>query len=437
MTKTFHRRAARVCLALILVLPAQHSLAAGFYLTEIGTPGSLGTAGAANPTNNFGADTAWANPAGMTGVKQDTLMAGFQALVPFARFDSSLAAEVPSGTPVRGNDGGNAGEWAPVPSFFYVNKLSDRASAGIAVTGVMGGGIDYGDDFVGRYSTISAMLQGLGITPSFGYKVNDRLSLGVGASIIYTLFEQDIAIRDLGGLPPTPPFPAPTPATDGEVNIEEATDWGVQGVFGLQYQLTDRLLLGAVYRSEFDAELEGDVKFKRLPIPDGDVDVDWTNPQWLDVGIRYKLNEDLALAVNAGWQEWSEFSANTLAVDISGTPKVVNLDRNFDDTWYVGAAIGERHVSPKGVRFWTIGASYDSSPVDDDDRTLDLPFDEMVKLSAAWGLEGAGNLDYSIGGTLAWLGDGKVDQTSQGVRVKGEFDTNLLVILGATLRYEF
>jgi len=34
-------------------------------------------------------------------------------------------------------------------------------------------------------------------------------------------------------------------------------------------------------------------------------------------------------------------------------------------------------------------------------------------------------------------GDAKVDQTAQGVRFKGEFDTNLIFSLGGTVRYTF
>jgi hypothetical protein len=60
-----------------------------------------------------------------------------------------------------------------------------------------------------------------------------------------------------------------------------------------------------------------------------------------------------------------------------------------------------------------MGISYDTSPVDDDDRTLDLPMDEQLKLSAACAREGK-KLDYAIGATLMYLGDGKVDQTAQG-----------------------
>jgi long-subunit fatty acid transport protein len=62
-----------------------------FYVSEIGTPGSLGTAGVANTTNTFGADSAFTNPAGMTGLKQDTLESGMQVLIPDIRFDSSIA----------------------------------------------------------------------------------------------------------------------------------------------------------------------------------------------------------------------------------------------------------------------------------------------------------------------------------------------------------
>ena len=72
-----------------------------------------------------------------------------------------------------GSDGGNAGDIAGIPSFFYVKNLSERSRFGFSVTGPIGGGVDYGDDFVGRYQTISAVLVGLALSPAYGYKVND------------------------------------------------------------------------------------------------------------------------------------------------------------------------------------------------------------------------------------------------------------------------
>ena len=44
---------------------------------------------------------------------------------------------------------------------------------------------------------------------------------------------------------------------------------------------------------------------------------------------------------------------------------------------------------------------------------------------------------YALGASVMYVGDGKVDQTAQGVRFKGEFDTNLILSLGGTVRYSF
>jgi long-chain fatty acid transport protein len=217
------------CLLAAPVVPA-----AGFYIPEVGTPSSLGTGGVANPTNTYGADASWTNPAGMTGLQHDEIMAGLQLILPKTEFDSSIAT-------AGGSDGGNAGVVAPIPSFFYVNKVSDRLRLGFSVAGVLGGGLDYGDNFVGRYSTISAELAGVGLSPSLAWQVNDRLSLGAGVSFMYTLFNEEIAIN---------PDLVPTGnGRDGKLKIEDATDWGYQPFFGLTYAFSDRALLGVVYRA--------------------------------------------------------------------------------------------------------------------------------------------------------------------------------------------
>ena len=54
-----------VFLAGAALLATGQSMAAGFYLTQVGTPMSIGTVGVANTTNTWGADAAWAQPAGM------------------------------------------------------------------------------------------------------------------------------------------------------------------------------------------------------------------------------------------------------------------------------------------------------------------------------------------------------------------------------------
>jgi long-chain fatty acid transport protein len=117
--------------------------------------------------------------------------------------------------------------------------------------------MDYGKDFVGCYVIRDVTLAGVALTPSLAYRVTDKLPLGAGVLVVYTTLEQSIAIRQ----------GAPDPALDGRVKFENLDDWGVQGILGLTYAFTDKLLLGVVYRSQSDTDLEGDVNFEGLRNP--------------------------------------------------------------------------------------------------------------------------------------------------------------------------
>jgi long-chain fatty acid transport protein len=400
------------------MLLAQQLQAGGFYIAEVGTPTSLGTAGAANVTNTYGPDAAWTNPAGMTNLDSDQMMAGFQLVVPSVEFDSSRAD-------AGGNDGHNAGNVAAIPSLFYVKKTGDRSRFGFSVVAPMGGGVNYGDDFVGRYGATKVALQVVGLSPSFAYEVNDRLSLGAGVSMIYTRYDQNIAIN------------LPLAIPDGKVKIENATDWGYQPFLGLQYQLSEKTLLGVIYRAEADVDLEGDLNFRNMPSgfspAANEIDVGWDNPQLLEVGIRHRLRDDLILVANADWQDWSQFSENRLEPSGGILNPKVTLDRNWKDTWHVGVGV----LRILGAHAWSAGVGYDSSVVEDKDRTIDLPLDQVIKFSGAYAWKGSKQLDFSLGATLAYLGEGKVDQEAQGVRFKGEFDTNYVLFAGGTVRYTF
>jgi long-chain fatty acid transport protein len=419
MTGTLNRHVYAFLLTASGALLAHNSMAAGFYIAEVGTPTSLGTGGVANPTNTYHADAAWTNPAGMTGLARDSMVAGLQVVLPKAEFDASIAT-------AGGDDGGNAGMNAVIPSFFYVKTLTNKARFGISLTAPQGGGFDYGDNFAGRYQTSKATLAAISIAPSFAYKLSDRFSIGAGVSIIHTKFEQNIMLNQAALAGPG--------TADGKVKIENATDWGYQPFLGLTAQLTDRVLLGVVYRAKADVELEGDLNFRNLIIPQpaaSDIDVGWDNPQWLEAGLRYRLSEDNHLLLNGGWQDWSEFGEkNELTVD----GRVATLDRQWDDTWHAGIAFAHRAGAKPG---YSVGFAYESSPVKNEHRTFDLPVDELYKVSASYFWHGNKQLDFSLGSTLYLVGDADIDVTAQGVRAAGKFDKNYFLFLGGTARYTF
>ena len=134
----FHLRLT-LSITAVLLLTSTSLFAGGLYLPELGTPISVGTAGVGNVTNDVIADAAITNPAGMTGIKSDVVLAGLQLLIPTVRFDSDIAT-------AGGSDGGNAGFVSAIPSTFVVKTLGDDWRLGLGITAPLGGGVDYGAD---------------------------------------------------------------------------------------------------------------------------------------------------------------------------------------------------------------------------------------------------------------------------------------------------
>jgi hypothetical protein len=75
--------------------------------------------------------------------------------------------------------------------------------------------------------------------------------------------------------------------------------------------------------------------------------------------------------------------------------------------------------------------------VKDEYRTLDFPVDEQWELSASCAWKHSDALAFSLGATLAFVGDAALEQTAQRVTVRGDYDTNFLAIVGGTFRYDF
>jgi long-chain fatty acid transport protein len=406
-----------------LLMFSQLGFAGGFYLPEVGSPGSVGTAGVANVVNNFGTDAALTNPAGMTGLKRDQVLIGNQALIPYQKFDSSIAE-------AGGDDGGNAGVLAVVPGFYAVKTLGDRFRAGFSVAGPVGGGFDFRRDFVGRYQAYQSSINGAAFSPSLGFKVNNKLSVGAGVSAIYTIFNEKIAVNQ-GAAP------------DGKVELEDLDDWSAQGFLGLTFQATDKLMFGLNYRSKSDVDVEGDIKFRNISNPienritsrlDG-AEIQFDYPQVLRLGAKYEATDKLTLFADVDWEDWSQFSDNKLSIDASGPTTIVQtIDRNWKDTYHVGLGM---FYNFDDTHHLSAGVAYDSSPVDDKDRTIDLPLDEQVKFSLGYGKRGKSNWSHAISASAMWFGDAEVDQVAQGERFKGEFDTNWIFVIGANLQYRF
>lgn len=121
-----------------------------------------------------------------------------------------------------------------------------------------------------------------------------------------------------------------------------------------------------------------------------------------------------------------------------GTPGSLGTGGVANPTNTVGADAA--WTNPAGMtgidRTQVLGGVQVVFPSKDRYRTLDLPFDETWKLSAAYRLEHGEDLALAVGATVFLVGDAALEQTAQGVTVGGDYDSNLLAIVGATLRYD-
>ncbi len=423
MDRTLLKWSLGVFLVTIFSLFSQTTFAGGFYLPEIATPGSVGTAGVANVTNVDDASSAFTNPAGMTALEGDEVEQGIEVLIPVNKFDSDIAT-------AGGDDGGNAGNPAVIPGLFVVKGLNENLKLGFSIAAVAGGGLDYGENFVGRYQAYKAVLETVGVGPSLGYKINDMLSIGAGVYMIQTTLNEKIAVKQPG-------------VNDGTIQFQDIDDIGFQWNAGLIFKPTDRLLFGFTYLSEADVDLSGDLKTSGLQgafqnlLGDADsISVDFDLPEAFTFGLRYMVTEKLTLLADSNYQRWSQFSQNNVRIDVGPTGDAVttSFDRDWKDTWHVGGALkydfGANHIVGMGI-------SYDSSPVTNKDRTADLPLDEQFRVAAAYGKNNPIGLAYSFSASYVYFGEGKMDQTAQGERFKGKFDTNYLVFVAASVHYRF
>ena len=380
--------------------------AGGLYLLEYNTP-SMGVAGAGAEAVAADASTTWHNAAGMTLLEGRELMVGAGLIYATAKFDPD-----PS-TPISGGDGGDAGGPAPVLSAFYVHSLSEKWKLGISLGSLSGASLDYDDSWTGRFLVQEVTLLTVTAAPAIAYRVNDWLS--VGGSVLVTYGKLDMT---LAALPP----PAPG---NGQVEIEDADDVEVGFQLGALFRLSERARLGIIYRSEIEPDFSGDVKINPLGIQAG-IDTSIAFAQTLRAGVYFDLNEKIALLSSVAWEDWSSLENQIISTQRGSA----TIPRGWDDTWHVSGGIHYR-LFPD----WLLqaGIAYDSSPVDAEDRTPDLPIDRQWRYSL--GAQHDFSERFSAGGQFVYAdyGDAEINNSL----LVGDYERNSIFFFACNLNWRF
>jgi long-chain fatty acid transport protein len=140
----------------------------------------------------------------------------------------------------------------PGGSSFYVHSLSKNWKLGIALNSYIGGVLDYGNDWAGRYYVQKTVMITMNFNPAVAYRVSDWLSIGGGLDVMYGYLKTQVAINNALDDPFLGDYP------DGQMTVT-SNAVGVGGNVGILLEPLKGTRIGLTYRSPID------LNFKDVP----------------------------------------------------------------------------------------------------------------------------------------------------------------------------
>ena len=406
MNQSVHFNGSRQAIFCVFVLCVCVSglFAGGLYLNEFATP-VMGNAGAGSAAEAADASTAFHNPAGMTRVNQKQFMLGFGSFYSDIRFQSD------GGVPITGGDGGQAGGWMPLLGAYYTQPINEDWHFGFSTITLAGAAVDYDYNWTGRYQNQSVELLTVTAMPTLAYKVNDWLSVAAGPTIAYGMLDLDVAAD----------IPGPS---DGQANLDgDDFDFGFS--LSTLIELSEQTRLGVLYLSEMEMDFSGDLTLTGAGISAG---TDTTIPfgQIVRGSIYHDLNEKWSVVGSLGWEDWSAMDNVTISTGSDGA----QLPRNWSDTWHYAAGV---HYRPTPKWLLRTGVAYDTSPVDGNDRTADMPIDRQMRYAVGASYDWSESLTVGASFVYADYGDARIN----GSTLSGDYEKNDIYFLGLHANWKY
>ena len=346
---------------------------AGFALYEGSARGNvLGaglTASADDPSAVF------YNPAGITQLKGRQAMAGVTLISPMISVETQ-------GVPALGTVNSDfKRNWFFPPHAYYTHQLNEKWWAGFGLFSRFGLGTEFDSNWPGRYNSYKANIQTLELNPNIAYKINDKLSIAGGLSLMW--FDLELCRKlNTGALG----------VGDTDFQLDgDSFGWGLN--LAIHYKPTDWMQAGVSYRSRVSQHVEGDVSVSRqISVPALGVNI--TNmgatgnlhlPDMIFAGVNFNIRPDLTLGGGIYWTRWDTYDKLQ-----------INFDRPF------GAPASSQSTTRKAwdnvYRFligteWKVNANwdlrlgyaFDECPAPDDTVDYILPDNDRHMFSFGFG----------------------------------------------------
>lgn len=312
------------------------AFASGFGVFTQGASG-LGQANAvvAHPV---GPSSLYFNPALLNDISGRQIEVGTTAI----KADRSIKLD--SGRTENGRN-----NWNFPSNTYYTHQASDKLSTGFGLFFPFGLSTEWDEDYEGRYLGTSGDITTLNINPVISYRLAENLTLAAGFSLLYldanlknsinqtaayTLTDLQLS-GGLGGALPALSGPLP------DIHQQfEGEGWGHGFNLGLLFKATDRISIGATYRSHIDVKAEGRATFSNVDpilsagIRDTNGQTNIRLPAQATAGIAFYITPNLVIETGVRWEDWA--STEELKIELS-TPVLgqsANITpRDWRSTW--------------------------------------------------------------------------------------------------------
>ena len=303
------------------------------------------------------------NPAG---IAQQRDMAAYAGAT-FINFTNEFTGD-PNDEFTSGTEGKYKRHTFIPPNVYAIVPIGSNLTFGVGAFAAWGLRTDWADPWVGRFISRDADLKTMSVEPAIAWQTTSG-NLAIGAGIEYrrarVILNQNI------------PLAFPNPFTGRFIDVGNArlkSEYGddIGWNVGILFKPTDRIRLGASYRSDMDIDLEGEADFTQIstgnPQLDALVGASFPHddsitttlpfPAVAAVGIAFSPTDRWDIEFDITHMTWSRFEE--LAVDFADQPA-----RNFvrEQDWENSSAyrLGANFEATEhfDVRF---GAVYDENP---------------------------------------------------------------------------
>ncbi|TQP39429.1 outer membrane protein transport protein [Vibrio cholerae] len=408
--------------------------AAGFQLAEYSATG-LGRAYAGEAAMADNASAQWRNPAMLTYLEGTQVSAGAIYVNPNVDVEGTVNHAKLGKTHASSNDFAHD---AVIPNFYLSHQLNEQVALGFALGTNYGMETDLGTEFAASHFGNQASVISKEANLNIAYQILPQLSIGGGVRYVMGEghFGATAPAKNLIRHPVTNNVMTLPKGTTLKYMEGEDNSWGWQ--VGSAWQINQNHRVGFAYKSEVVMDFEGHAEGVSYgSYKPGMMSV--TLPATAELASFHQLNDQWAIHTSINWTDWSSFKELTAVF-----PERSDLikSENWEDNYRFALGTTYQYDAKLALR---AGVAYDTSAVDDKNRTATIPETDRTWVSVGGSYVATPQLTLDAGFTYIFAKDATIneprdasDQTA--AAIGGAFTGNVsgnVWLIGVQANYRF